>query len=288
MTPEIGVIGGSGLYDMEGFTVEDRRAVSTPYGSPSSRLTLGELGSRSVVFLPRHGEDHSILPSEVNARANIFALKKLGVRRILVVGAVGSLQPERAPRELGIPDQILDFTRGRDRTFFGDGLVVHVSLADPFCPHLRTTVAEQQASCDLEVNGEGVYVCIEGPQFSTRAESRHFRSLEADYIGMTVMPEARLAREAEICYAAVGMITDYDAWKPDAAGGDPQVMLENLRVTAEGAKNLIRAAVGAVELERSCTCESALQGSLITSREAVPEARQRELQPLIGSYWPVE
>lgn len=288
MTPEVGVIGGSGLYGVEEFDLEERRSVSTPFGEPSDPIVLGRVESRAVAFLPRHGRDHSLLPSEVNSRANVFALKELGVRRIVAVGAVGSLQPDHRPRELAVPDQIVDRTTDRKNTFFGRGLVAHVGLTDPFCPHLRAALASAGDAISTSINRDGTYLCIEGPQFSTRAESRLYRSFDADYIGMTLMPEARLAREAEICYAAVGMITDYDAWKPGGAEGDPAVMMENLRVTTEAARTLMASALPELDLDRSCGCESALEGSLITDREAVPPERRHELEPLIGSYWPVD
>lgn len=287
MTPEIGVIGGSGLYGIEGFDLEERRSVSTPFGDPSDRLVLGRMGSRPVAFLPRHGQEHSLLPSEVNSRANVFALKRLGVRRIVAVGAVGSLQPDHRPRELAVPDQIIDRTTGRKHTFFGRGIVAHVGLTEPFCPHLRAVLTSSGEAFSTPVNRGGTYLCIEGPQFSTRAESRLYQSIDADYIGMTLMPEARLAREAEICYAALGMITDYDAWKPEGAEGDSAVMVENLQATTRAARTLVESALPEVDLDRSCDCESALEGSLITDREAVPSERRRELEPLIGSYWPV-
>lgn len=288
MTPEIGVIGGSGLYEVEGFDLEEHRTVETPFGPPSDRIALGRLGPRAIAFLPRHGQDHSLLPGEVNSRANIWALKRLGVRRIVAVGAVGSLQPEHSPGELAVPDDVIDRTHSRENTFFGRGLVVHVGLTEPFCGHLRGTLEAGESVLSVPINRGGTYVCIEGPQFSTRSESRLYRSFGGDYIGMTLMPEARLAREAEICYAAVGMITDYDAWREEGAEGDPTVMMENLRLTTSAARSLLRAALPELDLGRTCECESALEGSLITDRDAVPPDRQRELQPLIGDYWPMD
>jgi len=279
---EIGILGGSGLYDMNGVSVVDEMRKETPYGRPSDTVSILDFHGRKVAFIPRHGEHHSILPSEINYRANIYVLKSLGVRRLLSVGAVGSLREKIEPTHLGVPDQIVDRTVDRARSFFGDGVVAHVSLSYPFCNRLRETIASQATEVDAEVHRKGTYVCIEGPQFSTVEESRSYRNQGYDYIGMTVMPEARLAREAEICYSFVGMVTDYDAWYEKGQLGDTEAIVENLIESTEYARKVVGNSIDRFDLTKTCTCEQALDGALITDPAGIPDRRKRELEWIIG------
>jgi 5'-methylthioadenosine phosphorylase len=281
---EIGIIGGSGLYSMPGLTGVHEEHVTTPFGEPSDAFVLGELEGRRVAFLARHGRGHRILPSELNFRANIYALKKLGVERILSVSAVGSLKEEHKPGDFLIPDQFIDRTFLRISTFFGEGLVGHVAFGDPVC----ATVAQALvAGCDSEgvtAKPRGTYVCMEGPQFSTRAESNLYRSWGADVIGMTNLQEAKLAREAEICYATAAMVTDYDCWHPDHDAVTVDQIVAVLNQNAANACKVIRAAVAALPRERGCACATALKYALLTSPAAVPAATREKLDLLIGKY----
>jgi len=281
---QVGIIGGSGLYEMEGFSDSREVPVETPFGPPSDRLRVGTLEGRRVAFLPRHGRGHRILPGELNFRANVFALKTLGVEWILSVSAVGSLREEYEPLHMVIPDQIVDRTTQRTSTFFGRGLVAHVAFAHPFCGNLSGLMA---AACDdvpaIRHLG-GRYVCIEGPQFSTRAESELYRSWGMDVVGMTNLQEARLAREAEICYATLAMVTDYDCWHPQHASVTAEQIIANLGRNAQTARAVLRAALRRLPIARDCECASALRSALVTPAELVPEDVKRDLAPIIGRY----
>jgi 5'-methylthioadenosine phosphorylase len=281
---EIGIIGGSGLYAMPGLTSVREERVETPFGEPSDAFVLGELEGRKVVFLARHGRGHRILPSELNFRANIYALKKLGVERVLSVSAVGSLKEEHKPTDFVIPDQFIDRTFHRVSTFFGDGIVGHVAFGYPVCAVVAQTIVSACESEGLVGKAGGTYVCMEGPQFSTRAESNLYRSWGADVIGMTNLQEAKLAREAEICYATVAMVTDYDCWREghDAVTVDQIVAV--LNQNAANACKVVMAAVAAMPRERSCPCASALKYAILTSPEAIPAATRERLELLIGKY----
>jgi len=283
---EIGIIGGSGLYAMPGLTHVHEERVTTPFGDPSDALVLGELEGRKVAFLARHGRGHRILPSELNFRANIYALKKLGVERILSVSAVGSLKEEHKPGDFVVPDQFIDRTFHRVSTFFGDGVVAHVAFGDPVCATVAKAI---YAACQKEgvsAKPSGTYVCMEGPQFSTRAESNLYRSWGADVIGMTNLQEAKLAREAEICYSTAAMVTDYDCWH---SGHDDVTIDQIVKVMNQNSANacrVIAAAVAAMPRERGCACPSALQYAFLTSPDAIPPATREKLDLLIGKYLP--
>jgi len=284
-TAEVGIIGGSGLYDMEGFESPREVAVETPFGAPSDRVVVGTLGGRRVAFLARHARGHRLLPSELNFQANVFALKLLGVDSILSVSAVGSLKEKYAPLHMVIPDQLLDRTTQRRSTFFGRGLVAHVAFAHPFCPVLSETLAAACAAAKATVHRGGTYVCIEGPQFSTRAESELYRAWGMDLVGMTNLQEAKLAREAELCYATLAMVTDYDCWHPDHDSVTADQIIANLVQNAARAKAVLRAALAALPARpRPCECASALKQALVTPPELVPPEVKRELAPIIGKY----
>jgi 5'-methylthioadenosine phosphorylase len=282
---EIGIIGGSGLYEMQGVTGAREVAVETPFGPPSDRFVLGTLEGRKVAFLPRHGRGHRISPSEINFPANIYALKTLGVERILSVSAVGSLKEKYAPLHMVIPDQFVDRTFKRPSTFFGRGLVAHVAFAHPFCADLSRVLGAGARAAGATVHDGGAYICIEGPQFSTRAESELYRSWGMDVIGMTNLQEARLAREAEICYATLAMVTDYDCWHPDHDAVTVDQIIGNLVANAAAAKDVLRATVKTIpEGPRRCECASALSHALITAPEMVPPQVKLDLAPIIGKY----
>jgi len=282
--PIIGVIGGSGLYRMEGIGRVREVAVKTPFGKPSDKLIRGRLGDAELIFLPRHGKGHRWLPTEINFRANIFALKKLGVERIISVSAVGSLREEIAPGHLVVPDQFIDRTTQRPSTFFGSGLVAHVSLADPFCKDLSGVMIEAARAENAAVHAGGTYLCMEGPQFSTRAESHLYRSWNADVIGMTNLQEAKLAREAEICFGTLALATDYDCWNGSAGDVEIEQVLAVLKRNVELAQRTIRRAVAQLTVPRSCTCASALKDAIITERALIPKKLRQELRPIIGKY----
>ena len=285
---EIGIIGGSGLYGMEGFADVEEVAVGTPFGAPSDALMVGRLEGRRVAFLPRHGRGHRILPGELNHRANIYALKTLGVERILSVSAVGSLKEKYAPLHLVIPDQFVDRTR-RPSTFFGRGLVAHIAFAHPFCAGLSAAMEKGCRDAGATHHRGGTYLCIEGPQFSTRAESELYRAWGMDIIGMTNVHEARLAREAEICYSTLAMVTDYDCWHPDHESVTADQIIQNLVRNAAMAKAVLRAAVQRLPREaRTCECATALRSALVTAPELVPDDVKRDLAPIIGRYMPAE
>ncbi len=280
----IGVIGGSGLYQMPGLEGVRAVEVKTPFGKPSDKLIRGRLGEIELVFLPRHGQGHRWLPSEVNFRANTFAMKKLGVERIISVSAVGSLRQEIAPGHVVIPDQFIDRTTQRPSTFFGRGLVAHVSLADPFCKDLSAILSAAANSAGAKVHAGGTYLCMEGPQFSTRAESHLYRNWGAHVIGMTNLQEAKLAREAEICFGTLALATDYDCW--NQAAGDVEIdhVLAVLKQNIELAQRTIRRAVTELSSARSCACASALKDAIITERARIPKKLRAELRPIIGKY----
>jgi 5'-methylthioadenosine phosphorylase len=280
----VGVIGGSGLYQMAGLEKIREERVSTPFGPPSDSYVKGNLNGAEVIFLPRHGRGHRVLPTEVNFRANIFGMKKLGVERIISVSAVGSLQEEIAPGHVVIPDQFIDRTTHRPSTFFGKGIVAHVSLADPFCPVLCEALARAAREDGAKVHPKGTYLCMEGPQFSTRAESRLYRSWRADVIGMTNLQEAKLAREAEICFATLALATDYDCWNEAAGDVEIEHVLAVLKQNVDLAQRIIRRVLSRLPSERSCGCANALKDAIITERSRIPKKKLSDLKPIIGKY----
>jgi len=280
----IGIIGGSGLYEIEGLTDIEEVDVSTPFGQPSDRIVVGTLQGKRVAFLPRHGRGHRILPGEVNARANVYALKSLGVERIISVSACGSMKEAVAPLDIVIPDQIIDRTKGRDSTFFGHGLAVHISFAEPFCPELSDILYAAAKKVGAKVHKGGTYVCIEGPRFSSKAESKMHRLWDVDIIGMTAMPEAVLAREAEICYATIAMSTDYDVWHETEAPVTAEMVVQNLLRNVETAKSILREALPLIGPERDCECATALSVAIQTARDRIPGRIKRELCLLVGKY----
>ncbi len=284
MQAEIGIIGGSGLYSMPGLTEAEEQLVDTPFGAPSDAFVVGLLEGRRVAFLARHGRGHRILPSELNFRANIYAMKSLGVRRIVSVSAVGSLKEEHKPTDFVVPDQFIDRTFARNSTFFGDGIVGHVSFADPVCATVAGAILDGCKAARVVGKSGGTYICIEGPQFSTRAESNLYRSWGADVIGMTNLQEAKLAREAEICYATMAMVTDYDCWY---AGHDDVTVEQVVAVIHQNADNaaaVVRAAIAAMPDGRTCACASALQYAVMTSHEQIPAETKKRLALVIGKY----
>jgi 5'-methylthioadenosine phosphorylase len=281
---EIGIIGGSGLYAMPGLTEVREERIETPFGDPSDAFVLGSLEGRKVAFLARHGRGHRLLPSELNFRANIFAMKMLGVERILSVSAVGSLKEEHKPTDFVMPDQFIDRTFARVGTFFGDGIVAHVGFGDPVCATVSTAFAK--ACSEVGVAGKlgGTYICMEGPQFSTRAESNLYRRWGADVIGMTNLQEAKLAREAEICYATMAMVTDYDCWREGHDDVTVDQVIAVLHTNADNASKVVRAAVAAMPTERNCACANALQYAILTDRKAIPAATREKLALLLKKY----
>ena len=284
MHAEIGIIGGSGLYTMPGLADVHELTVETPFGDPSEAFALGTLEGRKVAFLARHGRGHRLLPSELNFRANIYAFKKLGVERIISVSAVGSLKEEHKPTDFVIPDQFIDRTYRRVSTFFGDGLVAHVAFGDPVCAEVAAAI---QGSCkQSNVVGKmgGTYVCMEGPQFSTKAESNLYRSWGADVIGMTNLQEAKLAREAEICYATMAMVTDYDCWHPDHDAVTVEQVVKVLNTNSGNAARVVRQAVALMPKQRSCRCGSAMQFAILTDSAKVPPATRQKLSLLVDKY----
>ncbi|HUO59510.1 MAG TPA: S-methyl-5'-thioadenosine phosphorylase [Candidatus Acidoferrales bacterium] len=285
MHAEIGIIGGSGLYNMKGLTDTQEVRLETPFGTPSEAYVIGTLSGRKVAFLARHGRGHRILPSELNFRANIHGFKQLGVERILSVSAVGSLKQEHKPTDFIIPDQFFDRTTQRVSTFFGDGIVAHVSMGDPVCGETANVVAEACKAANVVGKLGGTYVCMEGPQFSTKAESNAYRSQGFDVIGMTNLQEAKLAREAEICYATVAMVTDYDCWHPDHEHVTVEQIVSVLNQNAENACNVVREAVAKLPKARTCKCGSALATAIITAPSAVPAHTRDKLQLIIGKYF---
>jgi len=284
MSVQIGIIGGSGLYDMEELTDRTEVRLSTPFGDPSGPYVTATLRGRRVAFLARHGAGHRILPSELNFRANLYGFKLLGVERIFSASAVGSLKEEYPPLDVVVPDQFFDRTCGRISTFFGGGIAGHVSFAHPVCPDLSRIAFESARAAGAHAHRGGTYVCIEGPQFSTLTESQLYRSWGMDVIGMTNLQEAKLAREAEMCYTTIALVTDYDCWHPEHDHVTVDMIVANLHRNAEMAQKLIAEAVGRVPDERSCACASALAAAIITSRDAIPADTKRDLAPIIGKY----
>ena len=282
MRAEIAIIGGSGIYDVEMFSAREDVRIDTPFGVAD--VVVGEYAGRRVAFIARHGAGHRISPTEINARANIFALKKLGVSRIIAASAVGSLKEEIRPLDLVVPSQIFDRTKFRKSTFFEGGIVVHVGFADPFCPELSVILADVIERLGYRVHRGGTYVCIEGPQFSTRAESEFYRKMGFDIIGMTAIPEAKLAREAEICYAMVAAVTDYDVWKAGEEEVSAELILENLRKNEQAVKAVLREVIPEIPAERKCGCGEALKDAIVTAREHIPPDVIEKLKPLVGKY----
>ncbi len=281
---EIGIIGGSGLYAMPGLVNVHEERVETPFGWPSDAFVMGELDGKRVAFLARHGRGHKILPSELNFRANIYAMKMLGVERILSVSAVGSLKEEHKPTDFVIPDQFIDRTFARVGTFFGDGIVGHVAFGDPVCATVRGAFEKACAEAGVVGKNGGTYICIEGPQFSTRAESNLYRSWGADVIGMTNLQEAKLAREAEICYATLAMVTDYDCWFEGHDDVTVEQVVAVLHQNAENGTKVVRAAIAAMPKERACACVDALKYAILTDKKAIPESVRQRLGLLLGKY----
>ena len=280
----IGIIGGSGLYNIEGIKDIKTVSIDTPFGKPSDSYTVGSLEGRKVAFLPRHGKGHTILPSELNFRANIYGMKKLGVEHIIAVSAVGSMKEEIKPLDIVIPDQFFDRTRGRISTFFGEGIVGHVSFADPVCETLATTLYNAAKSVGACVHKGGTYLCMEGPMFSTRAESNVYRQWGVSVIGMTNLQEAKLAREAEICYSTLAMATDYDCWHVGEEAVTLEMIIGNLNKNAETAKHILKAAIPKIELKRNCACATAVQNAIVTNKDLIPENTKKKLDILFGKY----
>jgi 5'-methylthioadenosine phosphorylase len=281
---EIGVIGGSGLYHMPGLDGIREVRVATPFGKPSDNYILGNLEGRAVAFLARHGRGHVLLPSEINFRANIYGMKKLGVERIISLSAVGSLREEFKPMDMVLPSQFFDRTKGRASTFFGNGLAAHISFADPFCHTVVGALAEACAAAGVTHHRGGTYICMEGPAFSTKAESNTYRAWGMDLIGMTNLPEAKLAREAEICYATLAMVTDYDCWHPEHDAVTVTQVIEYLTRNVENAQKIIRAAIARLPEERHCKCASALAHAILTERKSIPAETKKKLSLLVGKY----
>jgi 5'-methylthioadenosine phosphorylase len=284
MPAQIGIIGGSGLYDMAELTDREEISITTPFGDPSGPFVLATLRGHRVAFLARHGRGHRLMPSELNFRANIYGFKTLGVERILSASAVGSLKLEYRPQDIVVPDQFFDRTTGRVSTFFGRGIVAHVGFAHPVCADLSRVAHESAVSVGARVHSGGTYLCMEGPQFSTLAESQVYRSWGMDVIGMTNLQEAKLAREAEICYATLALVTDYDCWHPEHDAVTVDMIVANLIQNAKVAQAIIAETVGRLPAGRSCPCATALATAIITSRDAIPEQTRRDLEPIIGKY----
>ena len=281
---EIGIIGGSGLYNMKGLGRVREVRVPTPFGKPSDAYVLGELGGRRVAFLARHGRGHVLLPSEINFRANIYGMKKLGVGHIISVSAVGSLREDFKPTDMVLPAQFFDRTRGRAATFFGDGLVAHISFDKPVCGDLVGVLAHACAEHGITYHEGGTYVCMEGPAFSTLAESNAYRAWGMDIIGMTNLTEAKLAREAEICYASLAMVTDYDCWHPGHDSVTVDMVLGYLSQNVENVQKIARSAVASVPQDRTCKCTSALAHAIQTDRKKIPARTKKKLALLVGKY----
>ena len=284
---KLAVIGGSGLYNIEALTDVKEYKVRTPFGDPSDAVIVGTLAGQRVAFLPRHGRGHRVLPTEVNARANIFALKTFGVERVLSVSACGSLREEFAPRHIVIPDQVFDRTRGRPLTFFGNGIVAHVGLAEPFCAEFSQLVYEASQQTGATVHKGATFVTVEGPRFSTKAESNLFRQWGFGIVGMTAIPEANLAREAEMCYACMAHVTDYDVWHVEEDPVTVAMVVERLLANIDVSKQAIANLVPTLTAERHCACEQALRDAVITNPAVIPARVKRDLAPLIGKYLPV-
>lgn len=282
--PKIAFIGGSGLYDIDGMENRQELTVETPFGDPSDAVVVGEINGVEAAFLPRHGRGHRFSPSEIPVKANIYALKSLGVERVVSVSAVGSLKEHIKPLDLVVPDQIIDRTRRRSDTFFGDGIVAHVGFADPFCNELRRIAFESASLEYVDCHDGGTYLVIEGPQFSTRAESAVYRSWGANVIGMTALPEAKLAREAELCYTTLAFVTDYDVWHDTEEEVTVEMVIQNLTHNVATAQGIIRRMLAEIPDNRTCGCESALKNAVITSRESITKDAQNILGILVNKY----
>lgn len=283
MNVKVGIIGGSGLYQIEELEVLEEVKIQTPFGPPSDALTIGRIEGEKVAFLPRHGRGHRILPSQINSKANIWAMKKLGVERILGISAVGSLREQIHPLDIVLPDQLIDRTRTRDSSFFGEGVAAHISFADPYCKELLQILHKVCCSLGYSVHKGGVYLCIEGPQFSTRAESELYRKWGAHIIGMTAIPEVKLAREAEICYATVALVTDYDVWHT-TEDVNIDMVIKNLAKGTERAKRIIKEALPLIPKRRECACATALRDAIITPPALIPKKKKEELSLFIKDY----
>jgi 5'-methylthioadenosine phosphorylase len=281
---DIGVIGGSGLYSMPGLTNTRELRLKTPFGDPSDAFIVGAVEGKRVAFLARHGRGHRILPTELNFRANIYAMKLLGVQRIISVSAVGSLREDLQPGQFLIPDQFFDSTKGRKSTFFGEGIVAHVTFDKPTCAQLSTVLAEACRTQNVSVHEKGTYICMEGPQFSTLAEAHFHRAMKFSVIGMTNVTEAKLAREAEICYSTIAMITDYDCWHPEHDSVTVATIVATLSQNATNAQNVLRQAINAMPANRACKCATALKHAILTDPQVVPPKMKKKLAPLIGKY----
>ena len=285
---ETGFIGGSGVYELEGLKNVETIDIETPFGKPSSEITIGSLGHIKMAFIPRHGTEHSLLPSEVPYRANIYALKTLGVKKVVSVSAVGSLNEEIKPLDVVLPDQLIDRTKTRENTFFGDGLVAHISFANPFCNNLSKMIASFFEDLEIDGHASGTYVAIEGPQFSTKAESNLYRMWGCDIIGMTAIPEAKLAREAEMCYATIALVTDYDCWKDDQEDVNANMVINNLKQNVETSKKLINRISESIHLlHDDCDCNDSLRESLVTQRILNNQKTAEKLSLLLKKYIPV-
>lgn len=282
--PVLGVLGGTGLYAMPGLEDVEREDIATPFGRPSSPIVTGRLRGKRVAFLARHGEGHSLSPGEINYRANIYALKAIGVERLLAVSACGSLRESIAPGEMAVPDQLVDATRTRERSFFGGGLVVHLSAADPFCPDIRQRIADAAEASGGSVHRGGTYLTIEGPRFSTRAESRVYRTWGMDLIGMTTSPEAFLAREAEMCYGVLAHVTDYDVWHVSEEPVTVEKVIARLSENARVAHSTVARLIERLPAPRECGCKNALRDALVTSPEAIPAETRARLSLLLARY----
>lgn len=280
----IGVIGGSGLYQMNEMTGVEEVKVATPFGDPSDAYIVGTLEGKRIAFLARHGRGHRVLPSEINYRANIFGFKKLGVEWLISVSAVGSMKEELAPLDIVVPDQFFDHTKRRVGTFFGSGVVGHIGFAHPVCPALASLLVRYSSAAGVKTHAGGTYICIEGPQFSTKAESRIYRQWGVDVIGMTNMPEAKLAREAEICYSTMALVTDYDCWHETEEIVTIEAVIANLMKNVQNARMILRDVVKELPVERNCECATALASGIITSKQHIPASVLKDLDPLIGKY----
>ena len=280
----VGVIGGTGLYDFEGIYDLEEINVGTPFGDPSDIIVIGKMNGLDIAFLPRHGRGHRILPNDIPYKANIYALKSIGVQRIIAINSVGSLKEEIEPGSIVIPDQVIDCTKGRPSTFFGNGIVAHVSFSDPFCSELRRILYKTCIEAGTHVHKGGIFIAMEGPSFSSRAESNLYRSWGADIIGMTILPEAKLAREAEICYASIACVTDYDCWKDHTDSVTADIILEHMKNNIEVTKKIIKIAVMKLPSIIDCICSTALKTSLVTHSKYIPPSQKEKLKMIIGKY----
>ncbi len=288
---KIGIIGGSGVYELSNAEVIEEIEINTPFGKPSDNITIAQIGDKKAAFLPRHGKGHRLIPSEVNSKANIYALKTLGVTSIIGISAVGSLKEEIRPTDIVLPSQLIDRTKGRPLSYFGQGVVGHISFADPFCGRLRAGIKAVIENYIKDNNSgkrlftEETYICMEGPQFSTRAESNLYRSWEAGVIGMTALPETKLAREAEICYAAIALPTDYDCWREGEEAVDVSIILENMKENNNTVNQLIPLVIENITTDDGCSCGSAVKYAIMTKKELIPYEIRRDLDLFYGKYW---